>query len=183
MIWPRMACRLLLCTSESRRNIAAFSWVSSLQPSHTVKLTYTDEDLVMPVMDGFAATKRIRTLEDNSWNTFMDSTSACSRIEAPGIPKPIRRAVIVALVPSYSVTGVRQRIADTGFDLSICRPFHQGTLCNTLFSGPGMNVVGLFGGVDESTLHNAGYPLQIRRRMPSSIGEKEVGEVLGRAVV
>lgn len=141
----------------------------------------------MPVMDGFEATRRIRALEEESWNTFQNCTSTRSRNvssgPSPSVPEPIRRAVIIALVPSYSVTGVRQRIADTGFDLSICRPFHQGTLCNMLFSGPGMNVVGLYGGVDDSVLQSAGYPLQIKRRKPSSIGEKEVGEVLGRAVI
>jgi hypothetical protein len=52
-----------------------------------------------------------------------------------------------------------------------------------LFSGPGMNVVGLYGGVDDSALKDAGYPLQVGRRKPSSIGEKEVSEVLGRAVI
>ncbi|KAM0812749.1 putative Response regulatory domain-containing protein [Seiridium cardinale] len=142
-------------------------------------------DLVMPIMDGFEATRQIRTYEEESWNAFS------AQFPLPGVrssrtsrdtPKPIRRTVIIALVPSYSVTGLRQRIADTGFDLSFCRPFHLGTMGNMLFSGPGMNVVGLYGGVDDSQLKDAGYPLQIKRRKPSSIGDREVGEALGRAV-
>ncbi|KAK6071577.1 histidine kinase-like protein [Seiridium cupressi] len=143
-------------------------------------------DLVMPIMDGFEATRQIRTYEEESWNAF-----SLAQFPLPGVgpsrtsrdtPKPIRRTVIIALVPSYSVTGLRQRIADTGFDLSFCRPFHLGTMGNMLFSGPGMNVVGLYGGVDDSQLKDAGYPLQIKRRKPSSIGDREVGEALGRAV-
>ncbi|KAK9418062.1 putative Response regulatory domain-containing protein [Seiridium unicorne] len=143
-------------------------------------------DLVMPIMDGFEATRQIRTYEEESWNAF-----SSAQFPLPGVgpsrtsrdtPKPIRRTVIIALVPSYSVTGLRQRIADTGFDLSFCRPFHLGTMGNMLFSGPGMNVVGLYGGVDDSQLKDAGYPLQIKRRKPGSIGDREVGEALGRAV-
>jgi hypothetical protein len=140
----------------------------------------------MPVMDGFEATKQIRAFEEESWNEFSANipsmTSAGTSAARQDVPKPIRRAVIVALAASNGVAGVKQRIAETGFDVSFCRPFHLGVLCDMLFSGPGMNVVSQFGGVDDSELRAAGYPLQVIRRRSSSIGGKEVSEALGRAV-
>ncbi|KAF7522322.1 hypothetical protein G7054_g12167 [Neopestalotiopsis clavispora] len=140
-------------------------------------------DLVMPVMNGFEATEQIRKFEEESWNAYSDylSSPSSSRKHAAS-PKPVRRSVIVALAPSYAVAGIHQRIADAGFDLSMCRPLYPNTICNMLFSGPGVNVVGLLGGVDDDQLRAAGYPLKVVRRKPSSIGEREMGEALGRAV-
>ncbi|KAI1879654.1 hypothetical protein JX265_002608 [Neoarthrinium moseri] len=167
-------------------------------------------DLVMPVLDGFEATKQIRAFEEESWNeatssssflspssssssslyytpSFLASTRQTAATAPDGArappPEPVRRAVIIALVPGYAITGLRQRIADTGFDLSLSHPLHLGTLSNMLFSGPEANVVSLYGGVDARRLREAGYPLQPGLRKPSTIGQLEVGEVLGMAVV
>lgn len=145
-------------------------------------------DLVMPVMNGFEATEQIRKFEEESWETYSthlsppSSSSSATRKQSNCTPQkqPVRRAVIVALAPSYSVAGIHQRIAASGFDLSICRPLYPNTICNMLFSGPGVNVVGLLGGVDDDQLRAAGYPLKVVRRKPSSIGEREMGEALGR---
>ncbi|ETS80763.1 hypothetical protein PFICI_08292 [Pestalotiopsis fici W106-1] len=140
-------------------------------------------DLVMPVMNGFEATEQIRKFEEDSWNTYSEylSSPSSSRKNVAS-PEPVRRSVIVALAPSYAVAGIHQRIANAGFDLSMCRPLYPNTICNMFFSGPGVNVVGLLGGVDDDQLRAAGYPLKVVRRKPSSIGEREMGEALGRAV-
>ncbi|KAK6198419.1 eukaryotic translation initiation factor 3 subunit E [Pestalotiopsis sp. IQ-011] len=145
-------------------------------------------DLVMPVMNGFEATEQIRKFEKESWEAYSthlsppSSSSSATRKQSNGTPEkqPVRCAVIVALAPSYSVAGIHQRIAASGFDLSMCRPLYPNTICNMLFSGPGVNVVGLLGGVDDDQLRAAGYPLKVVRRKPSSIGEREMGEALGR---
>ncbi|KAI0128996.1 CheY-like superfamily [Xylariales sp. AK1849] len=139
-------------------------------------------DAVMPVMDGFEATRQIRAFEEESWSSLPYTSHSTSPSPSLNTTRPIRRAVIVAMVPNHVVSGLKQRIIATGFDLSVSQPIQIGILYDMLFSAPGVNAVGVYGGVDENELREAGYPLQIITRKPSSIGEKEVGEALGRAV-
>jgi CheY-like chemotaxis protein len=139
----------------------------------------------MPVLDGFEATKRIRAFEQEAWNLFSSSPpKAPSGLSSSdlGIREPIRRAVVIALVPGYAVMGLWQRVLDAGFDLSLSKPLSFGSLSSLLFSGPRTNAVSVYGGVDEETLVEAGYPLQIRPCKRSGTGERAVAEVLGQAV-
>ncbi|KAH8673525.1 CheY-like superfamily [Xylariales sp. PMI_506] len=158
-------------------------------------------DTVMPVMDGFEATAQIRAFEEASWESSRLPLGDSSRTN------PIRRAVIIALVPYLSITNLQQRIVNTGFDLSLAKPIRRIVLAELLFTGPSVNIVCLHGGVEESELRDAGYPLE--RRRPSletrerycrenvpenrpftpegseqgwSFGES-LGEVLGRVVI
>lgn len=97
------------------------------------------------------------------------ASGACPKPSAAAGPtKPFRRAVIIAVEPVLPTDpGVQRRYGDLGFDLVFQKPIHMHMMVNLLFGGPATNVVSQYGGVADEALVEAGYPLQLRPKLPT----------------
>lgn len=117
----------------------------------------------MPVLDGFAATRQIRAFEEETWESFMASGHTTSQRPGTTPSAPAPRAVIIAFATSLAVSNLGRRFDEAGFDLAMCGPISSSTLDHLLFSGPGANIVSVYGAVEDQALRDAGYPLKPRR--------------------
>jgi CheY-like chemotaxis protein len=131
----------------------------------------------MPVLDGFEATRQIREFEDETWEEFVSSSQHTGI--TPTEPAP--RAVIIAVATALSLPGLEQRIANAGFDLGICNVMGDQVLPHLLLTGPGSNVAGVYGAVEDQALRDAGYskwPLRAGQiRGNETFKASEVGEL------
>ena len=109
------------------------------------------------------------SMADTASGRARSASGACQGpgAPAPGPAKPFRRAVIIAVEPVLPTDpGVPRRYGDLGFDLVFQKPIHMHMMVNLLFGGPATNVVSQYGGVDDEALVEAGYPLQLRPKLP-----------------
>lgn len=126
-----------------------------------------------------AAPEPRRSVSDPSGSTVLIADPASGRARsasgafpdpsaaAPRPVKPFRRAVVIAVEPVLPTDpGIQRRYGDLGFDLVFQKPIHMHMMVNLLFGGPATNVVSQYGGVDDEALVEAGYPLQLRPKLP-----------------
>lgn len=109
------------------------------------------------------------TMADPGPARVRSASGACPNLgaAAAGPAKPFRRAVVIAVEPVLPTDpGVQRRYGDLGFDLVFQKPIHMHMMVNLLFGGPATNIVSQYGGVPDEALVEAGYPLQLRPKLP-----------------